>query len=184
MPPGCPGRGSWKAGQVDEPRGWAREALTSRPPSALSQTQLKTQNSRIEQLFHKVAQQQRHLEKQQLKIQKLQSQVPDATPHPHPRSWGGRWKLALWVWTENQSGCAASASPDLVSSFCPVQVGLLGPMHLGHGMAKAARKKRLPKMAQLVGPAHNISRLHRECPVLGCPLAILCPGHHTCTCHF
>lgn len=61
-----------------------------------------------------MAQQQRHLEKQQLKIQKLQSQV-----------------------------------------------GLLGPMHLGHGMAKAARKKRLPKMAQLVGPAHNISRLHR-----------------------
>ncbi|XP_008709685.2 angiopoietin-related protein 4 [Ursus maritimus] len=78
------------------------------------QTQLKTQNSRIEQLFHKVAQQQRHLEKQQLKIQNLQSQV-----------------------------------------------GLLAPMHLGHGMAKPARKKRLPKMAQLVGPAHNISRLHR-----------------------
>uniref|UniRef100_A0A7N5P1V2 Angiopoietin like 4 n=1 Tax=Ailuropoda melanoleuca TaxID=9646 RepID=A0A7N5P1V2_AILME len=77
------------------------------------QTQLKTQNSRIEQLFHKVAQQQRHLEKQQLKIQNLQSQV-----------------------------------------------GLLAPMHLGHGMAKPARKKRLPKMAQLVGPAHNISRLH------------------------
>uniref|UniRef100_A0A8I3ND27 Angiopoietin like 4 n=2 Tax=Canis lupus familiaris TaxID=9615 RepID=A0A8I3ND27_CANLF len=90
------------------PRGEAApEALRS------LQTQLKTQNSRIEQLFHKVAQQQRHLEKQQLKIQKLQSQV-----------------------------------------------GLLGPMHLGHGMAKAARKKRLPKMAQLVGPAHNISRLH------------------------
>uniref|UniRef100_A0A8P0TKL2 Angiopoietin like 4 n=1 Tax=Canis lupus familiaris TaxID=9615 RepID=A0A8P0TKL2_CANLF len=91
------------------PRGEAApEALRS------LQTQLKTQNSRIEQLFHKVAQQQRHLEKQQLKIQKLQSQV-----------------------------------------------GLLGPMHLGHGMVKAARKKRLPKMAQLVGPAHNISRLHR-----------------------
>lgn len=88
MPPGCPGRGSWKAGQVDEPRGWAREALTSRPPSALSQTQLKTQNSRIEQLFHKVAQQQRHLEKQQLKIQKLQSQVPDATP-PTPAAGAG-----------------------------------------------------------------------------------------------
>ncbi|XP_004412198.1 PREDICTED: angiopoietin-related protein 4 isoform X3 [Odobenus rosmarus divergens] len=79
----------------------------------LSQTQLKTQNSRIEQLFHKVAQQQRHLEKQHLKIQTLQSQV-----------------------------------------------GLLAPKHLGHGMAKPARKKRLPKIAQLIGPAHNISRLH------------------------
>ncbi|XP_025719068.1 angiopoietin-related protein 4 [Callorhinus ursinus] len=78
------------------------------------QTQLKTQNSRIEQLFHKVAQQQRHLEKQHLKIQTLQSQV-----------------------------------------------GLLSPKHLGHGMAKPARKKRLPKIAQLIGPAHNISRLHR-----------------------
>uniref|UniRef100_A0A667IP16 Angiopoietin like 4 n=1 Tax=Lynx canadensis TaxID=61383 RepID=A0A667IP16_LYNCA len=78
------------------------------------QTQLKTQNGRIEQLFHKVAQQQRHLEKQHLKIQNLQSQV-----------------------------------------------SLLAPMHLGHRMAKPGRKKRLPKMAQLAGPAHNISRLHR-----------------------
>ncbi|XP_044774216.1 angiopoietin-related protein 4 isoform X2 [Neomonachus schauinslandi] len=77
------------------------------------QTQLKTQNSRIEQLFHKVAQQQRHLEKQHMKIQDLQSQV-----------------------------------------------GLLAAKHLGHGMAKPARKKRLPKIAQLVSPAHNISRLH------------------------
>uniref|UniRef100_A0A667J4W2 Angiopoietin like 4 n=1 Tax=Lynx canadensis TaxID=61383 RepID=A0A667J4W2_LYNCA len=77
------------------------------------QTQLKTQNGRIEQLFHKVAQQQRHLEKQHLKIQNLQSQV-----------------------------------------------SLLAPMHLGHRMAKPGRKKRLPKMAQLAGPAHNISRLH------------------------
>uniref|UniRef100_A0A8C8WB14 Angiopoietin like 4 n=1 Tax=Panthera leo TaxID=9689 RepID=A0A8C8WB14_PANLE len=85
----------------------ARETLGS------LQTQLKTQNGRIEQLFHKVAQQQRHLEKQHLKIQNLQSQV-----------------------------------------------SLLAPMHLGHRMAKPGRKKRLPKMAQLVGPAHNISRLH------------------------
>ncbi|XP_074206972.1 angiopoietin-related protein 4 [Camelus bactrianus] len=78
------------------------------------QTQLKTQNSRIQQLFQKVAQQQRHLEKQHLKIQNLQSQV-----------------------------------------------GHLAPMHLGHGVAKPYRRKRLPKMAQLVGPARNISRLHR-----------------------
>ncbi|XP_022381489.1 angiopoietin-related protein 4 isoform X2 [Enhydra lutris kenyoni] len=76
------------------------------------QTQLKTQNSRIEQLVHKVAQQQRHLEKQHLKIQNLQSQV-----------------------------------------------GLLAPTHLDHGVAKPARKKRLPKTVQLGGPAHNISRL-------------------------
>ncbi|KAI5758542.1 ANGPTL4 [Gulo gulo luscus] len=78
------------------------------------QTQLKSQNSRIEQLVHKVAQQQRHLEKQHLKIQNLQSQV-----------------------------------------------GLLAPTHLDHGMAKPPRKKRLPKMVQLGGPAHNISRLRR-----------------------
>lgn len=78
------------------------------------QTQLKTQNSRIEHLVHKVAQQQRHLEKQHLKIQNLQSQV-----------------------------------------------GLLVPTHLDHGMAKPARKKRLPKTVQLGDPAHNISRLRR-----------------------
>ncbi|XP_070478996.1 angiopoietin-related protein 4 [Equus przewalskii] len=78
------------------------------------QTQLKAQNSRIEQLFQKVNQQQRHLEKQRLRIQNLQSQVD-----------------------------------------------LLAPMHLGHGGAKSAGRRRLPKMAQLVGPAHNISRLHR-----------------------
>ncbi|XP_012646259.2 angiopoietin-related protein 4 [Microcebus murinus] len=85
-------------------------------PEALRslQTQLKAQNSRIEQLFQKVAQQQRHLEKQQLRIQNLQSQV-----------------------------------------------GLLAPTHLSNGMAKPARKKRLPKMVQLVGPAHNASGLHR-----------------------
>lgn len=34
-------------------------------------------------------------------------------------------------------------------------------MHLGAGLAKPARRKRLPKTAQLAGPAHNISRLHR-----------------------
>ena len=58
------------------------------------QTQLKAQNSRIQQLFQKVAQQQRHLEKQHLRIQNLQNQVPDACP-----IWGGRLKLDLWVWT-------------------------------------------------------------------------------------
>ncbi|XP_008582159.1 PREDICTED: angiopoietin-related protein 4 [Galeopterus variegatus] len=78
------------------------------------QTQLKAQNSRIEQLFLKVAQQQRHLEKQHLKIQNLQSQV-----------------------------------------------GLLAPMDRGNGVAKPTRRKRLPKMAQLVSLAHNASRLHR-----------------------
>ncbi|ELK08071.1 angiopoietin-related protein 4 [Pteropus alecto] len=86
------------------------------------QMQLKAQNSRIEQLFQKVAQQQRHLEKQHLRIQNLQSQV-----------------------------------------------GLLAPMHLGHGLTQPARKKRLPKMAQLVGPVHNIShlqRLPRDCQEL------------------
>ncbi|XP_011932745.1 PREDICTED: angiopoietin-related protein 4 isoform X2 [Cercocebus atys] len=78
------------------------------------QTQLKAQNSRIQQLFHKVAQQQRHLEKQHLRIQRLQSQV-----------------------------------------------GLLDPKHLDHEVAKPARRKRLPEMAQPVDLAHNASRLHR-----------------------
>nr|AAY43330.1 angiopoietin-related protein [Sus scrofa] len=78
------------------------------------QTQLKAQNSKIQQLFQKVAQQQRHLEKQHLRIQNLQGQLDH-----------------------------------------------LAPMHLGHGVAKAARRKRLPKMTQPAGPAHNISRLHR-----------------------
>ncbi|XP_017355586.1 angiopoietin-related protein 4 isoform X2 [Cebus imitator] len=77
------------------------------------QTQLKAQNSRIQQLFHKVAQQQRHLEKQHLRIQSLQSQV-----------------------------------------------GLLAPTHLDSEVAKPARGKRLPKMAQPVDTAHNASRLH------------------------
>nr|XP_020754347.1 angiopoietin-related protein 4 isoform X2 [Odocoileus virginianus texanus] len=78
------------------------------------QTQLEAQNSRIQQLFQKVAQQQRHLEKQHLRIQNLQSQMDH-----------------------------------------------LAPRHLGHEMAKPTRRKRLPKMAQLAGPAHNISHLHR-----------------------
>nr|XP_045236105.1 angiopoietin-related protein 4 isoform X2 [Macaca fascicularis] len=78
------------------------------------QTQLKAQNSRIQQLFHKVAQQQRHLEKQHLRIQRLQSQV-----------------------------------------------GLLDPKHLDHEVAKPARRKRRPEMAQPVDSAHNASRLHR-----------------------
>ncbi|XP_049732674.1 angiopoietin-related protein 4 isoform X1 [Elephas maximus indicus] len=77
------------------------------------QMQLKAQNSRIEQLFQKVAQQQRHLEKQHLRIQNLQSQV-----------------------------------------------GLLTTTHLNQEVAKPARRKRLPKMAQHVDPAHNASRLH------------------------
>ncbi|KAM9687508.1 angiopoietin-related protein 4 [Trichechus inunguis] len=78
------------------------------------QMQLKAQNSRIEHLFQKVAQQQRYLEKQRLRIQNLQSQV-----------------------------------------------GLLAPTHLDHEVAKTGRRKRLPKMAQQVGPAYNTSRLHR-----------------------
>nr|XP_008511993.1 PREDICTED: angiopoietin-related protein 4 [Equus przewalskii] len=100
------------------------------------QTQLKAQNSRIEQLFQKVNQQQRHLEKQRLRIQNLQSQVD-----------------------------------------------LLAPMHVGHGGAKSAGRRRLPKMAQLVGPAHNISRLHSECPNIRCPLAGSLRHRHTYTCH-
>ncbi|KAF6092171.1 angiopoietin like 4 [Phyllostomus discolor] len=74
------------------------------------QTQLKAQNSRIELLFQKVAQQQQHLEKQHLRIQNLQSQV-----------------------------------------------GLLAPMQVDHRMAKPSRRKRIPKVSQLVGHAHNIS---------------------------
>lgn len=45
--------------------------------------QIKAQNNKIKQLFQKVAQQQRHLEKQQLKIQNLQNQVA------HPGGDGG-----------------------------------------------------------------------------------------------
>nr|XP_045006180.1 angiopoietin-related protein 4 isoform X2 [Jaculus jaculus] len=78
------------------------------------QTQLKAQNSKIQQLFQKVAQQQRHLEKQNLRIQNLQSQI-----------------------------------------------GLLAPEHLESGVAKTSRGKRLPKMAQLIGPPPNATRLHR-----------------------
>ncbi|KAF6092170.1 angiopoietin like 4 [Phyllostomus discolor] len=86
------------------------------------QTQLKAQNSRIELLFQKVAQQQQHLEKQHLRIQNLQSQV-----------------------------------------------GLLAPMQVDHRMAKPSRRKRIPKVSQLVGHAHNIShsqRLPRDCQEL------------------
>lgn len=160
---------------------WERLAAQGRVLTAvraLPQTQLKTQNGRIEQLFHKVAQQQRHLEKQQLKIEKLQSQV--RMPGPGlGEARGERQKLVLWACTQSQ--------PDLTSSFCPVQVSLLAPMHLGHRMAKPGRRKRLPKMAQLAGPAHNTSRLHSECPapllsVLRQPLP---PNHcHTPTYHF
>ncbi|XP_049645403.1 angiopoietin-related protein 4 [Suncus etruscus] len=55
-------------------------------PDALQslQTQLKTQNARIELLYQKVSQQQKHLEKQQLRLQKLQSQVGLLAPlHPN-----------------------------------------------------------------------------------------------------
>lgn len=38
-------------------------------------------------------------------------------------------------------------------------------------------------MAQLVGPAHNISRLHSECPDIRCPLAGSLCHRHTYTCH-
>ncbi|XP_045441888.1 angiopoietin-related protein 4 isoform X2 [Pipistrellus kuhlii] len=78
------------------------------------QTQLKAQNSKIELLFQKVAKQQRHLEKQHLRIQNLQSQV-----------------------------------------------GLLAPTHLGRAVAKPARRKRLPKMPQPAGSAHNATHPHR-----------------------
>ncbi|KAM4889198.1 angiopoietin-related protein 4 [Thomomys bottae] len=44
------------------------------------QTQLKVQNGRIQQLFLKVAQQQRHLEKQHLRIQHLQSKIALLAP--------------------------------------------------------------------------------------------------------
>ncbi|XP_048198049.1 angiopoietin-related protein 4 [Perognathus longimembris pacificus] len=45
------------------------------------QTQLKVQNGRIQQLFLKVAQQQRHLEKQHLRIQHLQSKIALLAPN-------------------------------------------------------------------------------------------------------
>ncbi|KAM5238696.1 angiopoietin-related protein 4 [Ctenodactylus gundi] len=41
------------------------------------------------------------------------------------------------------------------------QVGLLAPTHLDNGVTKPAPRKRLPKMAKLVGPGHNATRLHR-----------------------
>lgn len=78
---------------MGEWRGWQQKARSSPGFSHSSQTQLKTQNSRIELLFQKVAQQQQHLEKQHLRIQSLQSQVPDACLR-----WGGRSKLDLWAW--------------------------------------------------------------------------------------
>lgn len=70
------------------------------------QTQLKAQNSRIEQLFQKVAQQQRHLEKQYLKIQNLQSQVPDVCP-----MWGGSWTCGSGC-EVGQVGQPEPARPD------------------------------------------------------------------------
>ena len=61
------------------------------------QTQLEAQNSRIQQLFQKVAQQQRHLEKQHLRIQNLQSQVPVLAPDGEG---GSRWTLWVWLWSQ------------------------------------------------------------------------------------
>ncbi|XP_004865465.1 angiopoietin-related protein 4 isoform X2 [Heterocephalus glaber] len=51
-------------------------------PASWDEMQLKAQNGRIEQLVQKVAGQQRHLEKQRLRIQNLQSQVDLLAP-PH-----------------------------------------------------------------------------------------------------
>lgn len=78
---------------MGERRAWRQKAGSSSGFAHSSQTQLKAQNSRIELLFQKVAQQQQHLEKQHLRIQNLQSQVPDACLR-----WGGRSKLDLWSW--------------------------------------------------------------------------------------
>ena len=55
---------------------------------ACLQTQLKAQNSKIQQLFQKVAQQQKHLAKQNLRIKNLQSQV--LTPGLGPSRREGR----------------------------------------------------------------------------------------------
>lgn len=56
------------------PEGQTPETLQS------LQTQLKAQNSKIQQLFQKVAQQQRYLSKQNLRIQNLQSQIDLLAP--------------------------------------------------------------------------------------------------------
>ncbi|XP_004644933.1 angiopoietin-related protein 4 isoform X1 [Octodon degus] len=109
----CRGPGATPAPSRDPGSAVARG---EEPPETLRglQTQLRAQNTRIEQLFQKVAKQQRHLEKQHLRIQNLQSQVDH-----------------------------------------------LPPMHLGNGVLDPAGRKRLPKMARLVGPAPNATRLHR-----------------------
>lgn len=101
---------------MGEWRDWWQKAGSSprflRPP----QTQLKAQNSRIEQLFQKVNQQQRHLEKQRLRIQNLQSQVPAACPRT-----GGRSKLHLWGSGRGagQIGQPEPARPDHLLPSCP-----------------------------------------------------------------
>lgn len=56
------------------PEGQTPETLQS------LQTQLKAQNSKIQQLFQKVAQQQKYLSKQNLRIQNLQSQIDLLAP--------------------------------------------------------------------------------------------------------
>lgn len=91
---------------MDEWRGRRQKAAFSPWFSRSSQTQLKTQNSRIEQLFQKVAQQQRHLEKQHLRIQHLQSQVPPRSP---PGGEGGRSR-ACGVCRRSRADRAARAS--------------------------------------------------------------------------
>ena len=75
------------------------------------------------------------------------------------------------------SGCGArqveQPEPARLDILLPVlsQMDHLAPRHLGHEMAKPTRRKRLPKMAQLAGTAHNISRLHSECSTLCWSLA-------------
>ncbi|XP_060037586.1 angiopoietin-related protein 4 isoform X2 [Erinaceus europaeus] len=105
---------------------WSKQpwvAWGSPTSSASPGTQLKAQSSRIEQLFQKMLEQQRHLEKQHLRIQKLQTKV-----------------------------------------------GLLAPVHVDPGLEpQPARQKRLPKMTQSSGLAHNASSLHelpRDCQAL------------------
>ncbi|XP_074061132.1 angiopoietin-related protein 4 [Macrotis lagotis] len=66
--------GSEDQGADSSPGGAAWTAVRS------LQTQLRTQNSRIEELFQKVTQQQQHLEKQNLKIQTLQRKLQGLAP--------------------------------------------------------------------------------------------------------
>ncbi|XP_055473839.1 angiopoietin-related protein 4 [Psammomys obesus] len=58
-----------------DPEGRVLDSETAPETLQSLQTQLKAQNNKIQQLFQKVAQQQRHLAKQNLRIQNLQSQI-------------------------------------------------------------------------------------------------------------